>query len=289
MHTLILGAGYSGSRIALLAHNHGTVCGTRRELSGLEELEALGVSGCQLDGVVTSALLQQLATATHLVVCVAPGRSPPFNDPVLSLLQDLPHSALPELQWIGYLSTIGVYGNHDGRWIDESTPCTSTQSRSLMRMEAERRWQYFGKSRGVPVSVMRLSGIYGPGRNAIKDAISGRARMLIKPHQVFNRIHVTDLAAAVVNAATLLYDGIVNITDDVPAPPQDIIRYAHSLAGKTAPTAQDFETADISAMARSFYSENKRVLNTASKCVLNLEYQYPNYRIALNEFWNNRQ
>ncbi|MFT6302849.1 MAG: nucleoside-diphosphate-sugar epimerase [Granulosicoccus sp.] len=288
MHTLILGAGYSGLRIALAARKYGSVCGTRRALSGVNELESLGVLGCQLEGVVTEQFLAELARATHLLICVAPRRETPFHDPMLSLLQHLTHKYLPALQWIGYLSTIGVYGNHEGRWVDEQTPCSSIQQRSLIRTEAEKQWQQFGKSRNLPVSVFRLSGIYGPGRNAVEDAITGRARILIKPHQVFNRIHVEDLAAAVLKAANIAYDGILNITDDVPAPPQDVIRYAHSLVGKPAPVAQNFATATISDMARSFYSENKRVLNTASKHALKLEYQYPNYRLALNELWKNK-
>lgn len=289
MHTLILGAGYSGLRIALVAQQYGSVCGTRRQLSGVQELQSLGVPGCQLDGVVTEQLLDELSKTTHLLVTAAPGREAPFHDPMLSLLRQIPDDSLPFLEWIGYLSTIGVYGNHDGRWIDEQTPCTSVQQRSLMRIEAEKHWRQFGASRNLPVSVLRLSGIYGPGRNAVEDAISGRARMLIKPNQVFNRIHVDDLAAAAIKAATIRHDGILNITDDAPAPPQDVIRYAHSLVGKSAPYAQEFATAEISDMARSFYSENKRVLNTSSKHVLNLEYKFSNYRLALNDLWNNKQ
>lgn len=288
MHTLILGAGYSGLRIALAAQQCGSVCGTRRQLSGVNELESVGVPGCQLEGAVTEQLLSELARATHLVVSVAPIREAPFHDPMLSLLEHLPANSMPTLEWIGYLSTIGVYGNHDGRWVDEQTACSSIQQRSLMRIEAENQWRQFGKYRNLPVSVLRLSGIYGPGRNAVEDAITGRARMLIKPNQVFNRIHVDDLAAAALKAATLAYDGILNITDDIPAAPQDVIRYAHSLVGKPPPIAQNFATAVISDMARSFYSENKRVLNTNSKHVLKLEYQYPNYRYALNELWKNR-
>jgi nucleoside-diphosphate-sugar epimerase len=288
MQTLVLGAGYSGLRIALAAQQYGSVCGTRRQLSGVNELNDLGVRGCQLEGVVTEQLLSELAGATHVLVSVAPRREGPFHDPMLSLLQNLPDKSLPALQWIGYLSTIGVYGNHKGRWVDEKTPCSSIQQRSLMRRESEKHWQQFGKFRNLPVSILRLSGIYGPGRNAVEDAITGRARMLIKPNQVFNRIHVDDLATAAIKAAMMAHDGILNITDDVPAAPQDVIRYAHSLVGKPAPVAQDFATAVISDMARSFYSENKRVLNTMSKHVLNLQYQYPNYRFALNELWKNR-
>jgi nucleoside-diphosphate-sugar epimerase len=181
------------------------------------------------------------------------------------------------------LSTIGVYGDHDGQWIDEESPCISRQRRSLARHAAELAWQSFGHQFGVPVSILRLSGIYGPGRNAVEDALAGRARMLIKPGQVFNRIHVHDLAQATILAALQRFDGVLNITDDEPAPPQDVICYAHSLLGLSPPEAQDFASAEISPMARSFYSENKRVSNQRSRSLLGLQYRYPNYRAGLKQ------
>ncbi len=240
--------------------------------------------------LTTEPLLVELSRVTHLVVSVAPARNLPLQDPMLELLQPLmsgPAQArsdapLQSLQWIGYLSTIGVYGDHAGRWVDEDTPCTSTQLRSRARHEAEQAWQALGRELGVPVSVLRLSGIYGPGRNAVKDAMTGRARMLIKPGQVFNRIHVQDLATATMLAARQEVDGILNITDDEPAPPQDVIRYAHRLAGKPDPEAHDFATAEITPMARSFYSENKRVRNDRSKALLHMSYRFPTYRQGLD-------
>jgi len=190
-----------------------------------------------------------------------------------------------KLEWVGYLSTIGVYGDHAGGWVDETTACTSSQVRSVMRREAEIGWQALATTWQVPLAILRLSGIYGPGRNAVEDAIAGRARMLVKPEQVFNRIHVDDLAAATVRCAKQRYQGVVNITDDLPAPPQDVIRYAHKLVGKPAPEAVDFATADISDMARSFYSENKRVSNKLSKAALGMQYRYPTYESGLDALW----
>lgn len=285
MHTLILGAGYSGLRIASQLAELGTVCGTRRSQAGLDQLAAQGISGCLVDGQLTQPFRDQLANTTHLVVSVAPSREPPLQDPMLSLIGDLRRDALPCLQWIGYLSTIGVYGDHQGNWVDEQSPCVSTQPRSLMRREAELAWQSFASALDVPVSVLRLSGIYGPGRNAIEDALQGKARILIKPEQVFNRIHVHDLAQAVRQAARLRHSGILNITDDLPAPPQDVVRYAHELVARPAPAPIDFDTADISPMARSFYSENKRVSNQAGKDALQLQYRYPDYKVALQALW----
>jgi len=275
MHTLVLGAGFSGKKIAIAAKAQGSVCGTRRDATGLQELSELDVDACLVNDTEHPGLSAQLLQVTHLVVSVPPNREPPFIDPMLTLLEAAGPSAMPQLQWIGYLSTIGVYGNADGRFISE------------MRIEAEQRWQEFGHRCGVPVSTLRLSGIYGPGRNAIEEAVRGRARMLIKPYQVFNRIHVDDLARAVMLAAQQKYHGVLNITDDVPAAPQDVIRFAHAVVGKEPPSAQAFDTAEISPMARSFYSENKRVLNSASKLNLGLTYQYPNYRVGLESIWKN--
>lgn len=281
MHTLVIGAGYSGYHIALLALQKGSVCGTRRSSESLEKLEQAGISAMVFsEADVSAEALLQIERTTHLVICAGPERRAPLNDSVLRWFCS-PDARLPHLQWVGYLSTIGVYGNHDGQWVDETTPCTSTQTRSVMRLEAERGWQAQAARWQVPLSILRLSGIYGPGRNAVEDAIAGRARMLIKPDQVFNRIHVEDLAAATVKAAEMRYGGIVNITDDLPAAPQDVICHAHELVGKPAPPAVDFADADISDMARSFYSENKRVSNSLSKQMLNMDYRYPTYREGL--------
>ncbi|NND89714.1 MAG: SDR family oxidoreductase [Granulosicoccus sp.] len=289
MHTLILGAGYSGRYIAGKAQELGSVCGTRRTAEGVAELTSHNLAGCILDDEVSTAVAGQLSRVTHLLVSVPPQRQLPLHDPMLELLrQPLAASAgaqastlMESLRWIGYLSTIGVYGNHDGDWVDESTPCTSTQLRSKARIAAEEAWQCLGRELSVPVSVLRLSGIYGPGRNAVDDARSGSRRMIVKPGQVFNRIHVQDLARATLAAAQQRYDGILNITDDEPAPPQDVIRYAHALLGTPAPDAQPFATAELSSMARSFYAENKRVCNALSKSALGFRYQYPSYREGL--------
>jgi len=303
MHALIVGCGYSGVQIGRALGNRGeyapdSICdatcddasalaarrvtGTRRTLASLGELEQHGIEGVVLDGAVSPLLAEHLASATHLISSVAPLREMPLVDPVLALLAPLiQEGALPELRWTGYLSTIGVYGDQDGSWIDEGATCRSLQTRSIARLAAEQAWQQLGRNCHLPVAILRLSGIYGPGKNAVVDACAGRSRMLIKPGQVFNRIHVNDLARATVAAAKRRYDGVLNITDDRPAPPQDVIRFAHGLVGRRPPPAVDFATADISPMARSFYSENKRVRNSRSRDVLDLQYNYPDYRAGL--------
>lgn len=284
MQTLILGCGYSGTRIARALACKGQVVGTRREQAGVDEIVRDGIEGVQLDGEVSDTLRKTLLSTTHLISSVAPARELPLRDPMLDVIAPLAEQgALPSLVWIGYLSTIGVYGDHAGRWIDEDTPCTSRQTRSLARVEAEAAWQALGERQGVPVAVLRLSGIYGPGRNAVQDAVVGRARMLIKSDQVFNRIHVDDLASAMARAADQCCGEVLNISDDRPAPPQDVIRFAHGLVGRSAPPATAFESAELSPMARSFYSENKRVCNARSKSVLGLQYCYADYRSGLSD------
>ena len=296
MTVLILGCGFSGLAIArAFADGVGSaggesaereVFGTRRGADGVAELAARGVPGFAWaggDDPVPNALSRVLARTTHLISSVAPARQPPLHDPTLDAIRrEWRAGALRKLEWIGYLSTIGVYGDRAGASVDEDSACTSAQPRSVARREAELAWQALGAEAGVPVSVLRLSGIYGPGRNAVRDALDGRGRILIKGGQVFNRIHVDDLATATVLAATRAHDGVLNVSDDAPAAPQDVVRYAHALVGRAPPPAIDFETAEISAMARSFYGENKRVDNALSKRVLGLQYRYPDYRAGLD-------
>lgn len=281
MHTHIAGAGFSGFHIAQKALAHGTVSATRRTPDALTALQAMGVTALTWHRQLQQPLRDVLSNTTHLVVCVPPLTQEPFNDPVLDVLASMDRSDLSSLSWVGYLSTIGVYGDHAGAWVDEQSDCRSLQPRSQRRLKAESGWREFALAIGVPVSILRLSGIYGPGRNALQDAVCGRARVLIKPGQVFNRIHVSDLADATLLAAIANYDGIVNITDDLPAAPQDVIHYAHDLLQRAYPPAQDFDNADISEMARSFYSENKRVANGVSKSALGMTYQFPTYKHGL--------
>ncbi len=273
--------------------NEARVVGTRRDEAGLAELQQTGIAAVLFNtdaasgasSTVNQDFAEALQSTTHLMVCAAPARSEPLDDPVHRVLQKLMAEGLPELAWIGYLSTIGVYGDHKGEWVNEDTPCRSAQQRSIVRYQAEQAWNATASALDVPIAILRLSGIYGPGRNAILNAQQGRAHMLIKPGQVFNRIHVEDLAAAAWQAAQQCANGVFNITDDEPAPPQDIIRYAHALVGKAAPAELEFATADISPMARSFYNENKRVSNARSRVLLGYDYRYPDYRQGLNAIW----
>ena len=182
-----------------------------------------------------------------------------------------------------YLSTIAVYGNHDGRWIDETTPLEPILTRAGDRIEAERAWQAFGAAHGIPVAVIRIAGIYGPGANALETLQAGRSRRIVKPGQVFNRIHVDDLAQIIDMAAVRRADGVFNAADDEPTAPGDPIVFAARLLGVAPPREIAFEDAKktMSPLAISFYGESKRVRNDRIKTVLGVSLRYPTYREGL--------
>lgn len=288
MNVFIFGAGYSGRSIArLLLKSTDRVWGTTRSTDNMVRLDEIGLlpllfAGEPIETGRDKGLNTALRQTTHLIVSIAPDGS---GDPVLRALRGgrLKDYA-PALRWIGYLSTVGVYGNHDGAWVDETTPCRPVSERSLQRLDAEQKWDEAAAKDGIPLSIIRLSGIYGPGRNALKTALDGKSRRIIKPGQVFNRIHVDDIAGAVVRLADSRDRGIFNVTDDEPAPPQDVVEHACKLTDVTPPVEIPFEWAEMTPMARSFYGETKRVSNDRLRR-LGYDLRYPNYRVALDAMW----
>ena len=283
MRMMIFGAGFSGRAIAAAAQAQGaTVAGTTRSAEKCATLETAGIRPFLFDGSALSPELErEMAEATHLVQSIAPGRE---GDALVRLTASDLRARMPKLQWIGYLSTIGVYGDRQGEWVDESASTRPVPERSRERVVAEDAWMKIGGDAGLPVAVLRLSGIYGPGRNAFVNLEKGTARRLIKPGQVFNRIRVEDIGRAALFLANRGTGGVFNITDDEPAPPQDVITEAARLMGVTPPPEQPFETAELTPMARSFYGENKRVSNRRIKAE-GFEFRFPNYRISLAELW----
>jgi nucleoside-diphosphate-sugar epimerase len=279
--TLILGCGFSGKAIAkrfVAAGEH--VIGTTRSVAKFAGVEATGAKALAFDGLLTPEIATAFASATTLILSISPDQG---GDPVLLLLNNIKR-AMPNLKWAAYLSTVGVYGDHDGAWVDETTVCKPVSSRSIARVQAEQAWQDVFAKAGLPLAVLRLSGIYGPGRNQIKTALEGGARRLIKPGQMFNRIRVEDIAGATLFLAKQNLGGVFNITDDEPAPPQDVVAFACRLSGVPVPPEQDFATADLTPMARSFYGENKKVSNAKIKS-LGFEFNHPNYRVSLEQLW----
>ncbi len=283
-HLLILGAGFSGKAIGDVFHDVDfSVSGTTRSAEKAEGLRTLGIEPILYDGgVISEALAADMARTTHVVQSIAPGKDgdPLFRagSPALSVL-------MPKLEWAGYLSTVGVYGDHKGAWVTEDTELNPVSARSVERVEAENHWLDFGKASGLPVAVLRLAGIYGPGRNALRNMEEGTARRLIKPDQVFNRIRVEDIGRSALFLAEKRLGGVWNITDHEPGPPQDVVAEAARLMGLPVPPDIPFETAELSPMARSFYGENKRVSNAKLRAA-GFEFRFPNYRQSLADLWS---
>lgn len=280
MKLVIFGLGYSAGFFAHAAIAKGwEVTGTVRSAEKAARLSRDGVPTLVFDGfAVSSRLAEAVAKADAILVSAQPDET---GDPVLANLST-ELSAAPSLRWIGYLSTIGVYGDHGGAWIDESAPTRPTSERSKLRLATDEAWLAFGERTGKAVQIFRLSGIYGPGRNAIRNLREGTARRLVKPGQVFNRIHVHDIAGVLMASLAKPRNGaIYNVTDDEPAAPQDVVSFAAALLGLPAPPEQPFDPAKLSPMAASFYGENKRVSNARVKSELGYDFRYPTYREAL--------
>lgn len=271
---LSFGHGYSAralSRILLPQDWH--VIGTTRSEEKASRLMAEGIEPRIWPGADMGPALD---AATHLLISAAPGDE---GDPVLAQLHDAIVARAGQFAWVGYLSTTGVYGDHGGDWVDEATPLTPATKRGIARVEAEAAWAAIP---GLPLHIFRLAGIYGPGRGPFSKVRNGAARRIIKPGQLFSRTHVADIARVLAASIARPNPGAVyNVCDDDPAPPEDVIAYAAELLGVPVPPAEDFATAKMTPMARSFYAESKKVRNNRIKAELGVELLYPDYRSGL--------
>jgi nucleoside-diphosphate-sugar epimerase len=223
-------------------------------------------------------LIARVEESAALLISAPPGEG---GDPVLARLADA--IARGRARTIVYLSTVGVYGDTAGAWVDEASDARPRAPRGAARLAAEAAWRRLGADAGKRVAVLRLAGIYGPGRNALVTLADGTARRIVKPGQVFNRIHVTDIAQAIDACFAQGSAGVFNLADDEPAPPQDVIAFAAELLGKAPPPEIPFDEARpaMSAMAQSFYGENRRVRNVKLKQTLGVRLAYPTYREGL--------
>ncbi|GGF93903.1 NAD(P)-dependent oxidoreductase [Rhizobium wenxiniae] len=284
MTVMIFGCGYSGKAIAKAFAEKGfSVAGTVRTPEGAEALSSHHIKPYIFDGTAFGpGLLAELQNVTHLVQSIPPGKE---HDPLLKLVSGRLAALCPKLEWIGYLSTVGVYGDHGGDWVTEETPGSPILGRSIERVDTEETWAEQGRTASIPVAALRLSGIYGPGRNAFVNLDRGTARRIIKKDQVFNRIRVEDIGSAAVFLAERNLAGIYNVTDDEPCAPQDVIAEAARLMGVEPPAEVAFETAEMTPMARSFYGANKRVSNEKIRA-LGFQFAFPNYRISLAQMWS---
>lgn len=288
MNLVVFGHGYSASRfVSLYRSRFEAVCVTTRSAGRAAALTAPGMVARVFGPEhVDPALASAVSESQAILVSVPPDAE---GDPVLRACADT-IAAAPGLRWIGYYSTVGVYGDHAGAWVDEATPCRPVSERSTRRVEAETGWLDLGRRTGVPVHVLRLGGIYGPGQNALVNLRDGTARRIVKAGQVFSRIHVDDIAGATAASLDLALthpdrSGVTNVVDDEPAAPQDVVEFAARLMGLPVPPDIPFETATLSPMARSFYGENKRVANRRLHEVLGYTLRYPTYREALRAMW----
>ena len=277
MRLFCFGYGYSADALARrLSPRDLAVAGTRTNLATPPDLEV--VLAAYKGDSPSPEVRALLPGTTHLLVSIPPDLE---GDVVLRhYREDI--VALPDLAWVGYLSTVGVYGDCKGAWVDEDAPTRPISERSLRRMQAEQAWLDLGKETGRRVEVFRLSGIYGPGRSVVDNLRAGTARRIVKPGQVFNRIHVDDIArvlAAAIDKETA--HRVYNVSDDEPAPPEDVVAYAAELLGMPIPPAVTFEEAGLSGMAASFWAETKRVKNERIRRDLGVDLLYPTYREGL--------
>ena len=271
---LSFGHGYSARALERLLLPQGwRVIGTTRSDDKAAALTARGVEPRIWPG---ADMTPALDAATHLLISASPDDG---SDPVLDALGDEIAARAGQFAWVGYLSTTGVYGDHDGGWVDESTPLTPATRRGQARVAAEAAWAAIP---GLPLHIFRLAGIYGPGRGPFEKVRNGTARRIIKDGQVFSRTHVDDIAQVLAASIARPDPGaIYNVCDDDPAPPQDVIAYAAELLGLPVPEAVRFEEADMTPMARSFYAESKRVRNDRIKDDLGVDLLFPDYRSGL--------
>lgn len=272
---LVLGHGYSAAVIAGALLDRGwNVTGTTRDPEKVDAIRTSGVSPILWPGEDIGPAVR---AASHLLVSAAPGAG---GDPFLAAARDALEDGA--FDWVGYLSTTGVYGDHAGGWVDEDTAVSPSTRRGRLRVAAEAEWTDFAASKGWPLHIFRLAGIYGPGRGPFAKVRAGTARRIVKEGQVFSRIHVDDIGQVVVASIERGGPGAVwNVCDDDPAPPEAVLAYAAELLGVSVPPEEDFETAEMSEMARSFYAESKRVRNDRIKTDLGVRLKYPDFRSGL--------
>jgi nucleoside-diphosphate-sugar epimerase len=271
-HLLCLGYGaIAKALVRILPPAEWSATGTTRNAETATLMQASGVAALDLNAALTPSAL---ADATHLLISIPPDDQ---GDPALQANASVLLRA-PKLQWVGYLSTTGVYGDLQGRWAFEWTPAAPRSTEGKRRALAERQWL----ESGLPVHVFRLPGLYGPGRSAFDRLRAGDARRIVKPGQVFSRAHEDDVAAALFASIQRPNKGrIYNICDDEPAPPQDVTAYAAELLGMAPPPEIALEDARLSPMAQRFYAESKRVSNARAKSELGWRPLYPSYREGL--------
>ena len=279
MNLFCFGLGYCADYLSAKLIKQGwQVSATCRTSEKAAVLEASGIRPVLLSG--KKVTVTDLGKADHILISVPPEQD--GSDPVINFAEAALAALQDQIKWVGYLSTTGVYGDHQGAWIDEETPAGLLSERGQRRVAAEAQWA----ATGLPMHYFRLAGIYGPGRNSLRALQNGTARRVVKQGQVFSRIHLVDITRILeASMANPNAGRAYSVCDDTPAPPQDVVTYAAELMGVSPPALQDFATAELSPMARSFYGENKRIRNNRIKEELGVSLEYPDYRAGLSALW----
>jgi nucleoside-diphosphate-sugar epimerase len=274
------GFGYTAAWLALRLRRFGwTIAGTTTDPDKRDFLQAQGIEAEIYDQNRTIMdPYAAFADVTHVLFSIPPGVD---GDLVVDVHGDDLCQA-ENLEWAGYLSTTGVYGNHDGNWVDETSPPQPTSRRGSLRLRAEQQWQSLYMTDDLPLHIFRLSGIYGPGRSAIDSVRAGTARCIDKPGHAFNRIHVEDIVETLVGSINAPEPGgIYNVADDMPSSSPEVVTFACNLIGRDAPPLVRFDQSEMAPIVRSFYKDNKRVKNDRIKNKLGVRLLYPDYHSGL--------
>lgn len=283
-HVLVLGMGYSGRHLAALLQAQGIACsGTVRDPGAAPDD---GLTRYRLaEGVSVDEGLRAAIRRADAIVCSVPPEE--AGDPALRLLAEALHDS-PALRWVGYLSSTAVYADRDGGWVDERSSVDADGDTALRRLRAEQQWRAFAQARGLASAVFRLPALYGRGRNALVQLAQGKARHVIRPGLVFNRLHVEDLSAAVLAAMRRPQVHALYLpADDAPAPPQDVLAHAALLSSLPLPAAQAWDDPAVPASLRRFYASNKRIDSRSTRAALQWQPRFATYRDGLADAWAN--
>ena len=276
---LSFGHGYTAQALTPHLNYKGwKVFGTSRSRDNFSDIEKSGAIPILWGSEELRSVIKE---ATLVLSSVAPKND---NDPVIQMYgEDLKENS-SQIKWAGYLSTIGVYGDTKGEWVNENSPLKPSTNRGIARVNAEKKWL---ENNFLPSHIFRLGGIYGPNRGPFQKVLQGKAVKIIKPGQVFSRMHILDIVQTLLASISQPKPhSIYNLCDDNPAPPQDVLSYAAKLLSVDQPPTVRFEDADLSEMARSFYAENKRVSNQLIKSELGVDLSYPDYKVGLESLLN---
>lgn len=286
-HLLIFGFGYTAHFLAKKAAEMNVhVTGTTRNK---EHIGYDSSTDCTVIHFSEPSIDKALASASHILISTPPTHD--FGDPVLKQFSHLLKNHTKTIQWIGYLSSTSVYGDHQGNWVDESSKANAPGTQGILRLSAEQQWITFAKEQQLPLTIFRLAGIYGPQQNMLTQIIKGKKEAVVKEGQFFSRIHVDDIALVILSAMQKAMMGIhiYNVADNEPAAAEVICDYAASLLQLAPLKKVDYKAAQLSPMAQEFYSHNKRVSNAKLKKELNIELTYPSYKEGLTYLYHNKE